>query len=372
MFLGSLSFPGAAVIMETKFKQQAARGIIMSVKDMSDWAKKTNLDPMPTAAEMRGMRFKFDETSRFAREAKTKVYMAPSFLRPGTVQTDLAVYGNDAKTRWHNKGCGMFIIGVDCLSHKLGVVPVANKTSASWERALWSFVETGFEGVTALQADRESALTSVKFIAKLKRDHGVEMYFLKTRQGAHLAELYIKFVKTRISIAMQFNKPKDLNWTRHAASIVKEFNARKIPGTSFTRNSVDKHNYLQVLSQMQHIKDPDLLNNIGTQTRHSERVKKALWRYQEGDVVRVSRAANYQVGQKKMSFEKASVTGAWTKKRYVVTGLVLKRDVKMSLVPVYRVSEEEASGGGGKQLSSLFYERELILVAAAPPPPPPP
>jgi hypothetical protein len=157
-------------------------------------------------------------------------------------------------------------------------------------------------------------------------------------------------------VATSFNKKNDFNWTRHVPYIVRQFNSRKVPGTNFTRNSVDKHNYLQVLSQQHGIEDPDVLMTTGTSSSYSDRAKKALWKYSKGQRVLLLRASNYQIGQKKLSFEKPSVRGRFGPRAYYVTKLVMKRDRKMALVPVYELSEEAA---GGKPLSGYYYENEV-------------
>jgi hypothetical protein len=344
--------------LEKRFLSEASRGIISTPEDLLAYGKKMKLSPLPSAASLSRMRERFPETAAFAHAAAPTTHMAPSFSRYGTVQIDLAMYGNDPRTRWHNGGCGSFILGVECISKCLFLQPVRDKTAATWQRAVQTMCETVYDGVTVVLADREAALTSPTFVAAVKKDFGVEIRYLKSRQGAHLAELYIRLAKDRLSISGQFNKRGDLNWTRAAASFVKDFNSRKVPGTNMVRSSINKNNYEALLSQLHGIRDPDVVANLGTRNALSPRVEKALFKLKVGDRVQLLRASNYQVGQTKASFEKASVTGSFGPRVYVVTKLVLRRGKDMTLCPVYQLAEKM----GGKPLSSFYYEREVKRV----------
>ena len=341
--------------MERRYLEQARQGIVMSPQDLLTWGKKqkhTQQQQLPTRAWLQNMRLKFAETAAFASAKKPQTFMAPSFTRWGTVMIDLGMYGDNAKTRWHNKGCGAFILGVECISKKLCVVPVSDKASASWQQAITIMVETEFDGVSVVLSDREAALTSATFRKAMQANFGVDIRHLKTRHKAFLAERYIRFVKERLSTAMRFNKPKDLNWTRHAVTLVKEFNSRVIEGTNVRRNDVNKNNYMHLLSQLMNVADPDVVMNMSTSANHSLRVQKALWRYAVGDLVLLLKGLT--AGEKATTFAKPSVWGRFnTSQVYTVSDLVLKRDQTMALVPVYKLSTM------GKMLSGLFYEREL-------------
>jgi hypothetical protein len=160
---------------------------------------------------------------------------------------------------------------------------------------------------------------------------------------------------------MGFNKKNDFNWTRHVAYLTKKWNESKVAGSNMARNAVNKNTYMHVLSQQYDMEDPDVMMATGTTTRHSARVKKVLFRFSEGQRVLLLRASNYQPGQKKLSFEKPSVKGRFGPRPYYVTKLVMKRDRKMALVPVYELSEQ---ADGGKPLSGYFHEAEIKLFPA--------
>jgi hypothetical protein len=144
--------------------------------------------------------------------------------------------------------------------------------------------------------------------------------------------------------------------------VVRHFNSQTIKGTTFRRRDVNQGNYMQLLSQLYSTEDPDMIMNLGTSTRHSDRVRKAIWRFKEGDRVVALRAANYEVGQKKEKHEKPSVAGRFGPRTYIVDKLILKNNWKLFLVPCYALRTES-----GRRLASLFYQRELKLFLAAPP-----
>jgi hypothetical protein len=347
-------------VLEKYFLAQAAKGIVLTGQELRAYGQRQKLKDIPSLVLLRQMRLRNANTATFASYKKPEALMAPSYYRYGAIFIDYFIYQDSAKYRWHNGGCGGFILAAEAVSHQLAAVPVKSKSTASWEMATKQFIEVFFDGVVVIQSDREAALTSVKFAEKLKRDFGVEIVHLKQRQKAHLAERYGRYVKERLSVACSFNKKNNLNWTRHLISVIKEFNGRIITGTSFRRSSIDKTNFLDLLRQLHKIEDPDVLMNLSTSSNHSDRVKKKLWKYKVNDRVVLLRSANYQVGQKSSGvFTKFSTEGRFSTRQYVITRLILKRDKALSLIPAYELSY------GGKKLSGMYYEREVKKVSFA-------
>jgi hypothetical protein len=188
----------------------------------------------------------------------------------------------------------------------------------------------------------------------------VEIRFIPNRGKSYLAERYLRYTKEHVALACKFNKKKDLNWTRHLSSVVKEWNGRIVPKTNYRRSTIDKTNFLDFLGQVHGTKDPDIMMNLGTSTHHSPRVQKALWRYKLGDRVVLLRASNYQVGEKTKTWHKPSEEGRFGTRQYVISKLVLKRDKDMKLLPVYQLVNEK-----GEPLSGLWYEREIKKISFA-------
>jgi hypothetical protein len=135
------------------------------------------------------MRYKFKATAYYSSFKYPKIFSGPAFSVYGSVMIDWASFGDDAKTRRANSGYSGFVIGVECLSHQLCVVPVKSKNMQSWQRAVQTMCETSiFERVNVLISDRDAVATSSSFRQRLKRVFGVHWIFLPVRQKAFLAE----------------------------------------------------------------------------------------------------------------------------------------------------------------------------------------
>jgi hypothetical protein len=239
-------------------------------------------------------------------------------------------------------------MGVECLSQKISCIPVKDKSSASWEKAITQMIEESYGEIRNIVSDRDSAVTSAKFQRGIYHTYGVKFTFLRSRSKAFKAELMNKFMKRRLSIAMKAN-PNETDWTKFVPGIVKDYNSQKIPGTNITRDSVNKHNYMQLLEQLYKSKDPSMLFNISAGMNVSPETRKIIWRYNVGDKVLLNRDPDYTEG--KDAFLKTSVKGAYGEKVYTIKNLVYKTS-KWTIVPTYRL----------KNIKGLFYEAELLPV----------
>jgi hypothetical protein len=170
------------------FEAEAAKGLPPSPAELLAWGRKRKLAGLPSLAELSGVRQLFPQTAAFTSFKKQKSHMGPSFIRYGSIQVDYAEYGNDARTRWHNGGMGGFIIGVENFSRKMAVYPTKSKSSEAWAAALQTMLETVFDGISVIQADRDSALTGATFLNYMSKRFGVRFHFLKIRAKSYLAE----------------------------------------------------------------------------------------------------------------------------------------------------------------------------------------
>jgi hypothetical protein len=241
-----------------------------------------------------------------------------------------------------------FLMGVECLSQKIACIPVVNKSSASWEKAITKMIEESYGEIRNIVSDRDSAVTSEKFRRGIYRDYGVKFTFLRSRSKAFKAENMIKFMKRRLSIAMKAN-PKETDWTQFVDGIVKDYNSQKIPGTNITRNSVNKNNYMQLLEQLYKSTDASMLFNVSAGMNVSPSVRKTIWRYNVGDKVLLNRNPDYTEG--KDAFLKTSVKGTYGETVYTITEQVYKTS-HWTIVPTYRLNK----------IKGLFYEAELFPV----------
>jgi hypothetical protein len=271
-------------------------------------------------------------------------------MKPGTVMIDMAYYMKRFLVA--NQQRKYFLCGVDCLTSRLFCVPCVSKNGEAWEKAILQMVEEN-SGIAHLISDRDGAVVSKAFRKRIKAVHGITWSFLMSRSHAFRSEIMIKFLKRSITQSLRFNPKGDNCWTKNVSGILKAYNSRVIPGTTRPRDSVTKHNYMEMLEELRGSTDPTMLFNISTSTNYSPWLKSKLWNFKENDRVLVAREADYKAkGQqttKGGSFFKRSVEGSWSPVVRRVTQLWLK-DSRFFLTPVYRVSG----------ISSLLYETELI------------
>jgi hypothetical protein len=208
--------PTTTDILEKHFVANAKRGIVLSARQLADFARRRGLKV--AWAELRKMRHRFKFTALSSRFTRPLRYMSSSVLTYGCVQvcvfvcvarsrifflllsssTNLLLCQVDAAWMFKerakvNGGAVGFLLGVEGISGQLAVQPMKDLTTKSWEKALRYMVETSaFSSVRTFMSDRDSAVKSNDesegLRAKLKRDYGISWYFLRGRHKAARAE----------------------------------------------------------------------------------------------------------------------------------------------------------------------------------------
>ena len=346
------------------FLKKARNGIVLTYQDLAAYCRKRKVKF--SARRLRDMRRTWKFVAIFSKPRKPPHYMGMAVHRYGVLQVDMAEYGwvKEAVTRsvstrrrpWDDAEPRLkksyFLVGVECLSQKLSCVPCRDKSSASWESAITFMLEQVYGDIRCVMSDRDGVATSKSFRLGLLEKHGVKWRFLRTRSKAHKAERMIRFLKERLSIAGGGEKGEEgrKDWRKLLPGLLDDYNSRKIPGTGVVRKSVTKDNFLDLLSEIYKSDDPSALFNISAGSNVTRETGKALWRIEVGQKVLVDRTANYKDAKK--TFDKPSVTGAFGKKVYTVSGRGWKNNADLFLCPIYRL--EGLKGG--------FYETELLPV----------
>ena len=336
------------------YEKKARLGILLTVDDMARFCAKSGI-ANPGRKALESLRYRLRFTAFFSEKRLPLQYMGAAIQKYGTVMVDMGFFRPDLKTQ--NGGCVAFLVGVECLSSKLSVVPCKNATQRSWERAIVTMLETAFDHISVVVSDRDSSVTGQAFQARMRRDYGLSWIFLKSRSKSYRAEIMIKFVKRRCSIALEAaveagersGKKPNLNWVELLPGILDDYNGREIPGSGgLTRDSVNKRNYMDLLERLWGSRDAAGSSlNLAQSSNYSPRIAKALWRYQVGDRVLLSKASDYS--RKTGKFTKRSVTGSFGPEVHTVTGRKLKSNGKYFLVAVYSISGR----------TSLYYPEEL-------------
>jgi hypothetical protein len=347
--------------LERHYDTQARRGLVLTVDEMAAFCRKKSIPY--SWKDLREMRYRLRYTAFFSEQRRPAQYMGASVEKFGQLMIDMAFYAPKGKAgasmRRANSGFGCFLVAVETLSGKLGAVPCKDSRQSSWEGAIVRMLETHFEQVSVIVSDRDVSVTGNAFRARMKRNYGISWTFLRSRSKAYRPERMIKYLKTRMSLALKASGEK--RWVDLLPVIVDDYNSKPIPGTGgIKRNSVSKGNYVSMLERLYQSEDPGSLNNIANSANYSKRVARSLWKFEIGDLVVLAKSVDYS-RKKKGAFDKKSVKGSFGSRVYEITGRRLKSNGKHFLVAVYSV--------GG--LSGLYYPGELrkALFADRPTPP---
>lgn len=295
----------------------------------------------------------------FARRDRTKRYQGTVAFKPGVYFVD---YGEFHK-KWsgRNGGATGFLVAVENLTNRLFVLPTRGKDTKQWLEALSKFVEVSRQ-VSVVYSDRD-AVASQSFRDKIRRDYNIRWYFLKKGHKSYLAERYVGFVKTKLSQVLS-SDPRlagKKRWVDLVEPLVKEYNSQLVPGTRYKRQAVSKENYSSFLAQL--FKTPDYdLGISGRVLSQFENPKwnRAVFAFDLGDRVRVSRKADWTDPENRSGFKKASTVGGFGSRIYTVSGRQLRATKDGSrFVPVYQLKEIRDGG-------YVFYENELVRAAGEP------
>ena len=292
----------------------------------------------------------------FARRDSTKHYQGTVAFKPGVYFVD---YGEFHK-EWSGKNDGAtgFLVAVENLTNRLFVLPTRGKDTRQWLESLSRFIE-GTRQVSVVYSDRDS-VASQAFRDRIRRDYGLRWYFLKKGHKSYLAERYVGFVKTKLSQALQSDErlAEKKRWVDLVEPLVREYNNQLVPGTSFRRQAVNRDNHSSFLAQLLGTPDYDLaVTGRVLGPFQNERWNRAVFRFQLGDRVRVSRRADWTDPENRGGFKKSSTVGGFGSRIYTVSGRQLRatKDGRR-LIPVYRLAQVKDGG-------YVFYENELVRAA---------
>ena len=310
------------------------------------------------------------------RRARPKHFMTQMVPHFGCVQVDLAQFRPDLAA--DNGGHRYFVMAVEMLSGLWAVAPAKTKTMDSFLTAIKAIFQLSpIHSVRVLLSDRESALHSRHFVARLKDELGINAQFLAVRSKAYAAELALRWMKVRLSRAMVAKGTRC--WTVLVDPIVRSHNAQRIPGTRYRRVDVNKNSWLDVAEQILsararraggdgRVDDAGAVFNtasVGEAGLSRERWKRKLFKFRLGDKVLLSRRSDYR---DKTAFPKPSVDGAYGERVHTVIGAYLRDTIRLEKVTVYKLRDDVS----GEPMRGFYYDNELLKLPPdfkeAPPP----
>ena len=293
----------------------------------------------------------------FARRDRVKHYQGTVAFKPGVYFVDYGEYRKSWRRR--NNGATGFLVAVENLTNRLFVLPTRGKDTRQWLQSLSNFVEKTRQ-VSVIYSDRDS-VASKAFRARVKNRYGIRWYFLKKGHKSYLAERYVGFVKTKLSQVLESHPAlaQKKRWIDLVEPLVQEYNTQLIPGTRYRRQAVNKENYSDFLAQLFKTPDYDLqISGRIIQPFDNVRWNKAVFAFDLGDKVRVSRKADWTDPENRSGFKKSSTVGSYGSKVYTVSGRQLRTTKQGTrFVPVYRLKEIRDGGLN-------FYQSELVRVVS--------
>lgn len=126
---------------------------------------------------------------------------------------------------------------------------------------------------------------------------------------------------------------------RLVPAFVKYHNSQNVTNTNVKRSSVDKHNYVGLLSEIFKIDSPTMLFNISATEDYPDPLAKLIFRYEIGDLVLIARRADFTLTDNKSHFEKVSAVGAFGDRVHVISRRMGKHNSNLWITPVYQVSD---------------------------------
>lgn len=344
------------------FLSKARKGQILNAKELLSYAKSKGVREF-NEEDLRLLRRDWKFTAMYQKVKSPKEFISTVNYRYGVCQVDLGFMPREIRT--FNRDCWGFIVCVEVTSLQVAIEPVPSKSRESWNQGLKNIVQTSsIHKISTLLSDRERALTSRATIETLKNDFGIRMVFLKARNKAYYAELFIGLIKRMLGMSMRYARKRGdddaANWIRFLKPIANHLNSRKVPGTNFRRKNVNEFNYIDMLDQKY---GGEAYAHLNTGSVSGSRLKKEwgnrLFKFNLRDRVLVDRRALTGRSRKKL-FDKASTEGGYSPRIHVVMRRKLVSGKPGRYVPVYRLRQQRRR----EWEKELFYQTDLQKLSA--------
>jgi hypothetical protein len=178
--------------VERHYFKNARSGIILTAADLRQYCKSEGVKPVPTVKEMKSLRYRWKYIGLHARWKKPPHYVGASIDKLGNISVDAGEFQKNLAVS--NKNRFILLVGVDLLSQKISCVAFPNKKTESWEKGLVQFITKDFPCAHTIITDRDVAISSVKFQAKMKSKYDVDWIHLRNRSKSYAAERALRCV----------------------------------------------------------------------------------------------------------------------------------------------------------------------------------
>jgi hypothetical protein len=341
--------------LEMFFYQQSRAGKVPDVPTLRAFAKSQGMKGMSNA-QFESLKSQWEVTAIHTEKRKRDGYVGSAVSKLGCIFVDCAEYKKNLRVA--NGGKCYLLVGVEALTEKLSCIPLSNKTQQSWESAIMYMVRHVYPVVTTIVVDRDVAIAGKAFQDRMKRDHNIDFFHLRTRSKSYKSERQIRTLKHALSVALGMNKKGDNKWIDKLEGILASYNARHVKGTQMRRDEVTKDNVMELLAQKFQTREFGVYFNNAVVSNFSAKLRKGLgFKYSPGQRVLLTRAATYESGQGKVkgAFDKKSVDGTFSRTVYVVDKAFLKDNSQHTLNMMYTLKTLE----GDRPLFGIYYQSEI-------------
>ena len=333
--------------LEKHYFKNARKGIILSVQDLTKYCREIGIK-VPPQSQLRDLRYFFKSVAVHARFRNPPHYASATVPKLGSIFIDLMEFKKNLKVA--NKQRQYLLVAVDALSQRIECFSMPKKTQEWWEKGVMHFLKV-FPLVRCFVSDRDVSISGKEFKARLFRTKNVVWRHLPSRFKAANSERSIRYLKDRVAVALSLNDRGNNRWLSHVDSVTQDYNKRFVKDTKIRRIDVNKQNEKKLLAQKYKTKEYEHIFNTSIAGNFSPELRKSVgFRFKEGDMVLVSRTANYRL--KNDSFLKPSVEGSWGKTVYKIKRAFLKSNGRYSYRLCYKLTSPTLNGS--------FYQSELL------------
>lgn len=337
-----------------------------SYLDIIKYCKKNSFE-RPSKEMIKNIFYKYRSSAVRSRYRKPKIFAGsrPYF---GTVQWDLAMFRPELKRQ--NKGYIGFLLAVEVLSGQIQISLIKSKKQSEFEKAFYKFVDYWDDSLHTLVSDEDSSI-SKNFQKRMQEETGVIFRQLRVGAKAAKSERMIGYVKEQLSLGLSSrielynkerkknNKPLDRkklfelqNWISDIDDIVLRYNRRTIKNTGVVRGSVNRGNYIELISKLYKTDRPyNVLSEI-SRNNFPEEFLDDIYSYNVGDKVLLNSSSYYR---EKDIFKKKSVEGEFLPRPFVINSRHLTLNKNQFLVPSYTLIDLKDNS----LLKGFFYGPNL-------------
>ena len=291
---------------------------VPSYQDLKKYLKKRRINfgnKKATNETLQKIKRNVKESVVYSNLKRIKFHQTVTIDNLGLLSADFAYYYPELKS--YNKNNVGFLMVVSVNANKRWAVPMKSRTTQSFESALEEIcLGNIFPAVNTVISDRESAVFSKSFQARMKEKYNINFQFMYRMNKAWSAENAIRYTKQDLTIVRNSKMTK--NWIDVLQSVIAVHNRKKIGNTEYSPNDINDSNFFDFLSKYNNVKDITL--DYNTNSISFKSIPKGDWRKKTliidvGDKV----LASFKSMEGTKIMQKPSVDGTYSKQPFYVT-----------------------------------------------------